>query len=331
MKKIVVILIFIMFWINSFSQYERKYIRSGNKNYVKQEYNNSEVEYQKALLEDSISLAANYNLSNSYYKQNKYELAEQKLIQSLDLANENKEKSEIYYNLANVNLMQAQELLKQGNAEEVIKKMNESIDAYKNALRNNPSDNDAKFNMQIAKEVLKQLEEQQKQQQDQNQDNQDQQQKDDKENKNQGDQENKDRDQGQNKDSDNDGIPDSKEKNEDDSGKQQNPDTDKDGKKDFEDTDSDNDGIPDSYEAGDNPEKPRDTDNDGTPDYRDTDSDNDGTPDSKDPDAIPKAMNISDEDAKRLLQYMQEKEKETLKKANLKKIEGKKVKTDKDW
>ncbi len=320
-----------MFGINSFSQYERKYIRSGNKNYQKQAYNNSEVEYEKALLEDSISVAANYNLSNSYFKQNKYDLAEQKLNESIEFTNDKNEKSEIYYNLGNVKLMQAQELLKQGNAEDVIKKISESIVSYKNALRQKPSDTDAKFNLQIAQEVLKQLKEQQKQQQEQNQDNQDQQQKDDKENKNQGEQENKDRDQGQNKDSDNDGIPDNKEKNTDEPGKKQNPDTDKDGKKDFEDTDSDNDGIPDSYEAGDNPEEPKDTDNDGTPDYRDTDSDNDGTPDSKDPDAIPKAMKISDEDAKRLLQYMQEKEKETLKKANLKKAEGKKVKTDKDW
>ena len=89
MKPYYLIFIFLLFGINSFSQYERKYIRSGNKNFNKKEYNNSEVEYQKALLEDSISLAANFNLSNSYYKQNKLDLAEQKLNETVNLT-ENK-------------------------------------------------------------------------------------------------------------------------------------------------------------------------------------------------------------------------------------------------
>ena len=329
MKQYLLISTLILLVTISFSQEERKYIRSGNKSYKKADYNNAEVEYQKAIAKDTTSFSANYNLANSYYKQKKYDLAEN-MFKMLTESNENSiKKANAFHNLGNSQMKGGEVLLKEGKVKEAMEKISESINSYKNALRNNPVDNETKFNLAIAKEVEKQM----KKQQQQNEDNQDnkQQNNEDKENKDQGKEENKDRDQGKNKDSDNDGIPDDVEKNKDQTGKQQNPDTDNDGKKDFEDTDSDNDGIPDSYEAGNNPEKPKDTDKDGIPDYRDTDSDNDGIPDSKDPDAIPKAMEMSNEDAQRLLQYMEEKEKETVKNANLKKAKGKKVKTDKDW
>lgn len=328
MKQIITtILIFTS--IVTFSQQERKYIRSGNKSYIKKDYNNAEVEYQKAIAEDSTSFAANYNLANSYYKQNKYDLAENKYKQLSEGSENKKQKAKVFHNLGNSQMKEGEKLLKEGKAQDAMKKMQESINSYKSALRNNPSDNETKFNLSIAKEALKQMQQQQKNQQ--NQDNQQNKKNQEKENKNQGNKQNKDRDQGKNKDSDNDGIPDNVEKNKDQANQQQNPDTDKDGKKDFEDTDSDNDGIPDNYEAGNDPEHPKDTDKDGIPDYRDTDSDNDGIPDNKDPDAIPKAMKMSDADAKRLLQYMEEKEKETLKKANVKRVKGKKIKTEKDW
>jgi len=327
--KQLIITILIFTNLITFSQEERKYIRSGNKSYLKKDYNNAEVEYQKAIVADTTSFTANYNLANSYYKQEKYDLAETKYKFLAENSDSKNKRAKVFHNLGNSQMKEGEKLLKESKAQEAMKKMQESINSYKSALRNNPSDNETKFNLSLAKEVLKQM--QQQQQNQQNEDKHKQQNNEDKENKNQGDKENKDRDQGKNKDSDNDGIPDDVEKNKDQNGKQQNPDTDKDGKKDFEDTDSDNDGIPDNYEAGNNPEQPKDTDKDGIPDYRDTDSDNDGIPDNKDPDAIPKAMKMSDADAKRLLQYMEEQEKETVKKANAKKAKAKKVKTDKDW
>lgn len=328
MKQLIIIMLIFANLI-SFSQQERKYIRSGNKSYLRKEYSNAELEYQKAIAEDTSSFAANYNLANSYYKQKKYDLAENKYKLLAENQEDKLSKSKVFHNLGNSQMKEGEKLLKEGKAQDAMKKMQESINSYKSALRNNPSDNETKFNLSIAKEVLKQMQKQQQQQQQNNKNKQ--QNNKDKENKNQGDKQNKDRDQGKNKDSDNDGIPDDVEKNKSQANQQQNPDTDKDGKKDFEDTDSDNDGIPDNYEAGNDPEHPKDTDKDGIPDYRDTDSDNDGIPDSKDPDAIPKAMKMSDADAKRLLQYMEEQEKETVKKANLQKAKGKKHKTEKDW
>jgi len=329
MKQTVLILFSLFITVSLFSQKERKYIRSGNKSYEKEDYGNAEVEYQKAITVDSVSFAANFNLADAYYKQKKYTEAE-KQFQVLTKQQANKDKiAGVYYNLGNTQFKQAEKLLQQQKISDAMKKINQSIDSYENALRNNPFDKDAKYNLSYASEVLRQLKKQQQQQQNQN--NQQQQKKQEKENKNKGKDENKDRNQGKNNDADNDGIPDKTEKNNNQQNKAQNPDTDKDGIPDYKDTDSDNDGIPDTYEAGKDPEHPKDTDKDGIPDYRDTDSDNDGIPDSKDPDAMPKTVKMSDQDAQRLLQYIKEQEKETRKKINLKKAKAKKVTVDKDW
>ncbi len=337
MKRVVLIFLILTVAFPLFSQKERKYIRSGNKNYQNKDYNNSEVDYQKALAIDTNSFAANFNLADACYKQKKYDEAEKQFSGMTNRHIDKEKLSDVYYNLGNSQLKQAENLLSQQKAQDAMKKISQSIDSYKQALINNPSDKDVKYNLSYASEVLKNLKQQQKQQQNQNKQNQNKQNKQqqqnqkDKENKNKGKNESKDKQQGKNQDSDNDGIPDKVEKNQNQQNKQQNPDTDKDGKPDYKDTDSDNDGIPDTYEAGKDPQHPKDTDKDGIPDYRDTDSDNDGIPDSKDPDAMPKAVKMSDRDAQRLLQYIKEQEKETVKKANLKKAKAKKVKVDKDW
>lgn len=324
MKRILIFITLLLIPAVFFAQKERKYIRSGNDKYMASSYNNAESDYLKALDTDSLSFAANYNLGNALYKQKKYDQALSKYSYAQNLTDDPNQLTKAFSNLGNTQMKLAEQKLSEGNMQEVMQNLQQAIESYKNALRNDPNNTAAKYNLSLAKEILKQL---QQQQQNQDQQNQNQQ----KEEKNQGEDENKDKQQGLNTDSDGDGIPDKTEKNEDQHGKEQNPDTDKDGQKDFEDTDSDNDGIPDSYEAGQNPEKPKDTDNDGQPDYRDTDSDNDGVPDSEDPDSQVQMQQLSDKEAQQLLQYMREKEKESLKKAKLKKANAKKVKVDKDW
>ncbi len=329
MKRILLITIFLFAISISFSQQERKYIRSGNKSYNNSDYSNSEVDYQKAASIDTTSFAANFNLADAYYKQKKYDDAEKQLLKMSNSQNKKENLSEVYYNLGNTQLKQAEKLLSENKMQDAMSKISQSIDNYKNTLRIKPDDKEAKYNLSYANEVLKQLKKQQQQQQNQN--NQQQKNNREKENRNKGKDQNKDRNQGKNNDADNDGIPDKVEQNQNQQNKQKNPDTDKDGIPDYKDTDSDNDGIPDTYEAGKDPQHPKDTDKDGIPDYRDTDSDNDGIPDSKDPDAMPKTVKMSNKDAERLLQYIKEQEKETRKKMNLKKAKAKKVKVDKDW
>jgi tetratricopeptide (TPR) repeat protein len=174
--KIIFIYSLAMIAMNTFAQKERKYIRQGNKEFENANFENSEVSYRKAVdLEEKKSHEPAFNVGDALYKQEKYEDAIEQFNSLVDVEVSKEEKAKIYHNIGN-SLLQSN-------------KLKESIDAYKNALRNNPNDMETKYNLAYAQ---KKLEEQKQQNQDQNKDqNQDK----DKQDQNQ-DQQNKD----QNKD-----------------------------------------------------------------------------------------------------------------------------------
>ncbi|MCK5168316.1 MAG: tetratricopeptide repeat protein [Bacteroidales bacterium] len=174
--KIIFIYSLAMIALNSFAQKERKYIRQGNKEFENTNFENSEVSYRKAVdLEEEKSHEPAFNVGDALYKQEKYEDAIEQFNSLADVEVSKVEKAKIYHNIGN-SLLQSN-------------KLQESIEAYKNALRNNPNDMETKYNLAYAQ---KKLEEQKQQNQDQNKDqNQDK----DKQDQNQ-DQQNKD----QNKD-----------------------------------------------------------------------------------------------------------------------------------
>jgi Ca-activated chloride channel family protein len=179
----ILIIMAIIYCDKAFTQAERKYIRRGNGEYNEKKYSDAEVLYRKALEKNSQNQKAEYNLSNSLYKQENYEAAATKYF---NLTQQEKNKTELcryYYNLGN-SLFKAD-------------KLNESIEAYKNALRSDPDDNDARHNLQLALR-MKRMENQQNQQQ-KNQQNQDKQKKQDQQkNQQQNPQQNQPQDQQQN-------------------------------------------------------------------------------------------------------------------------------------
>ncbi len=143
----------------AFSQAERKYIRKGNREYQEKQYEDAEILYRKALEKDENSDKAGYNLGNSLYKQDKF-AASSARYEDLALRG-NKDKKEVskyFYNLGN-------SYFKENN-------FKESIEAYKNALRNNPADVDAKHNLQVAMNMLNNQQQQQQKNQQQKQDQQ---------------------------------------------------------------------------------------------------------------------------------------------------------------
>lgn len=151
---------------SAFSQKERKYIRSGNNDYNEGKYEDSELSYRKAIenhTDSTDGYKATFNLGDALFKQEKYPEA---INQFNVLANQqsNKEdKAKIYHNLGNSYLVSGE--------------LEKSIDAYKNALRNNPSDKETKYNLAYAQKMLQQQQQQQNQeQQQQNQEQQEQQQ-----------------------------------------------------------------------------------------------------------------------------------------------------------
>jgi tetratricopeptide (TPR) repeat protein len=135
-----------------FAQGERKYIRQGNKEYEDKAYDESEIQYRKALEKDISSYEGNFNLGDALYKQEKFEDASKKFSGLAATEKDRKELAKIYHNLGN-SLLQAN-------------KVPESIEAYKNALRNNPDDYETKHNLAWALNLLQQQQQQQNQNQD---------------------------------------------------------------------------------------------------------------------------------------------------------------------
>lgn len=307
------------------AQKERKFIREGNKDYSEENYTNSIVAYQKALSEKPGSFEAGFNLGDAYFKQKKYEDAIKQFEKLAAQAQTKEDRAKVFHNLGN-------SFLAKGD-------LDKSIDAYKNSLRANPTDQQTRYNLSFALEQKKKQEQQQNQQNQQGENNQnnDQQNKDQQnQNQNQQNQQNENQNEGKSqqnnqnknyKDSDGDGIPDDVEKG---AQKDKPVDTDQDSTPDYLDSDADNDGLPDEMEAGPDPTKPKDTDKDGMPDYQDVDSDNDGKPDGEDI-KPQRNVKISEEDAKRLLQMLQDKEQKIQEKVKLEKAKANKVKVEKDW
>jgi len=119
---------------------ERSLIRQGNRAYEGGSYVESEVLYRRALEKSPESYEAYSNLANSLYKQEQYGEAEN--IYSRLLAD-----------TANIRYL-PDAFYNQGNAYFQQRKLEEAIESYKNTLRINPSDVEAKFNLAYAKKLL---------------------------------------------------------------------------------------------------------------------------------------------------------------------------------
>lgn len=190
MKKVLLIFISLICLLSmeAVAQKERKFIRSGNELFEGEKFENSEVEYRKALDKKINSYEAGFNLGDALYKQKKYEEA-LKQFQTLAVNEKNPEKlGHLFHNMGNTLLEN--------------KKIDESIEAYKQSLRYNPNSPETKYNLEYARQMKKKQEEQQKKQdqnKDQNKDQKDQDKKDqDKKDQDKKDQDKK--DQNKNKD-----------------------------------------------------------------------------------------------------------------------------------
>ena len=134
-----------------FAQHPNGKIRKGNTAYKDSSYSVAEQLYREALMKDQSSYEASFNMADAIYKQERYSEANS-LFKALSEKTDDKiKKSESYHNLGN-------SLLKE-------QKLDEAIEAYKNALRNNPKDLDTKHNLAYAMRMKNQSQEQEKEEQ----------------------------------------------------------------------------------------------------------------------------------------------------------------------
>ncbi len=125
---------------NTFAQSAKSLLRQGNNKYKDKKYQDSEILYRKALEKNPKEERAKYNLGNALYRQNKFSEARQKYMELLNSLKDSKDKSSVLFNIGNA-------LLKEKNYKE-------SIDFYKRALKLNPKDFDAKYNLEYARKML---------------------------------------------------------------------------------------------------------------------------------------------------------------------------------
>lgn len=156
-NKTYIVILFLAIAGNVFAQKtDRDYLRSGNKLYNDSLFIKAEVDYRKALEQNPQSTDAMFNLSNSLLMQQKAKEAMEQLESVAKIEKDKSKLAEIYHNM--------------GVILHVNKQYPQCIEAYKEALRNNPKDDETRYNLALAQKMLK---DQQQQQQDQQQ-NQDQ-------------------------------------------------------------------------------------------------------------------------------------------------------------
>lgn len=122
------------------AQVDKREVRHGNRLFKKGDYKRSEIDYRKALVKDSTSIAATYNLANALYRQGDYEGAGATFGKASDAASLSPHAADYHFN--------------DGDAALQKKDYAAAVEAFKKSLLLNPSDLDAKENYIYAKLML---------------------------------------------------------------------------------------------------------------------------------------------------------------------------------
>lgn len=144
MRKLFIVLL-VLCTLPAAAQVERHDVRAGNRKFRKDEFKEAEINYRKAVLKDSLSVAGEYNLASALYRQEDFDGAGKALETVKDVAAVSQHAADYYYNLGDIALQK--------------KDYGAAVEAFRQALLRNPSDMDAKENYIYAK-LMKQDEDQ---------------------------------------------------------------------------------------------------------------------------------------------------------------------------
>lgn len=174
--------------VTCFAQKEvRSSIREGNRLYNQEAYLDSEINYRRALDVNPVDSIATFNLGNALYRQQdeeKIKEAYNHYISTAQRASSSGNKD-----------LAAKSLFNAGDIMMASQQYDKAIQLFKQSLKNNPADNEARYNLLLAQKLLQQNEQNQDQQnqdqqEDKQQDKQDQQQQNQQDQQNQDQQEN---------------------------------------------------------------------------------------------------------------------------------------------
>lgn len=159
MRKYIYMVLLLTVAFSAAGQEDKRDVRKGNRDYKKGEFAESEINFRKGIVKDSLSVAANYDLASSLYRQNKakeaLDVLQKQTVKELAAASEYG--ADYFYNI--------------GDAAIAVEDWQTAVDALEESLLRNPGDLNAKENYIYAKKKLEQQQQQQQQQQnDQNQD-----------------------------------------------------------------------------------------------------------------------------------------------------------------
>ena len=145
MKRLMILILALASAVTVSAQTDRKEVRAGNRAFRKGDFRKSEIDYRRAVLKDSLSVAAQYNLASSLYRQDDYEGAQKALssiaetVSGIEAAGT---KADFYFNQGDVALAQ--------------KDYASAVKSFRQSLLLRPDDMDAKENYIYAKEMLRQ-------------------------------------------------------------------------------------------------------------------------------------------------------------------------------
>ena len=162
MKRLMILILALVSAVTVSAQTDRKEVRAGNKAFRKGDFRKSEIDYRRAVLKDSLSVAAQYNLASSLYRQDDYEGAQKALssiAETLSGSEAAETKADFYFNQGDVALAQ--------------KDYASAVKSFRQSLLLRPDDMDAKENYIYAKEMLRQSQDNQGGQDGDNSQNQD--------------------------------------------------------------------------------------------------------------------------------------------------------------
>ncbi|HNP66469.1 MAG TPA: tetratricopeptide repeat protein [Aequorivita sp.] len=151
LQQIAMVLCVAFFSLNSYAQPQSKeqekelkasqnYLSEAQQALQKEKFPEAEADYRKAISLNPKSETAKYNLGTAYYGKEKNAEAMLRFKQAATTANSKAEKHKAFHNLGNTYMNE--------------KKYTEAVESYKNALRNNPNDDQTRYNLALAKDML---------------------------------------------------------------------------------------------------------------------------------------------------------------------------------